>query len=254
VIDFEQKGDLLLPARRLLRRRERLCSLYPGPFAAPMMMGPYIGTPTLIGVKANNAASSTVVIPVGVDVPPGSFVLVCGMGNVSAPAFSSVADSAGGNTYALLDTATANPQTAYASPTVNKIPNGGTITITLAGSTNPFVALAFFVPGMRQGSGVVDTVGSVTSGAATSATSSNTGTLGYANDLIVGLVGSTNQDVKTGLAAAGYTIVGSVANGTANSLGVGWKKVTVTTTSSWAPSWTNSSNYSSFVRSFKGAA
>jgi len=171
-----------------------------------------------------------------------------------ADTLTSVADSAGNTWAAAFDnnnTTGIGMGLDYALNTTVDLPVGGTITATLVG-TGTSTTSAFCVQGIGVLS-ALDISNQVSTGlAATSATTVNTGTLNFNNELVIGIL-------ATATSGAGYAPGGSfVTQGTVDtdipSINFGTQVVGTNASVASSPTWTGASNYVSDVVTFKGVA
>lgn len=219
---------------------------------APISAQAVIGTPAQLGHKETTGATTGVITTAANDCPVGSTIVLAAAYATTASTLSTVADSAGNVWQTPVDNtagASVGVAFAFAYNTTVDLPIGGTITATFAGSTNSQTR-AMCVSGLFPAA-ALDTHNHTATGTATTATSVATGTLAQANELIFG-------ELATAATASGYTPGGgysnyATTNTNAPSVTLSFKSVAATTTVTFAPGWTSSSNYVSNILSFKGA-
>lgn len=204
-----------------------------------------------VGGKSQAASATNVLTTNGNTCAVGSTLIVGTAYGTVASTLSSVADSRG-NTYSAafdkLTTTGVGIGFAYTRVTT-ATGNGDTITATFAGATDSVittVCLTNLAP-----SGLDKSNNSVT-GTATSATTSNTGTLSAPYEAIVGFVsGAANPGTYT--CGSGYTARGTLTGG---ALGSTFCVQVVNSNGSvaFAPSWTNSVTYITNLMTFRSVS
>lgn len=209
-----------------------------------------VGTPATLGLTNSTASATGVITTATNDCPVGSTIILAAAYTTIADTLSGVADSGGNAWQTPVDNTTATTVGigfAYALNTAHDLPIGGTITATFGGATNSQVR-AICVQGLALAA-ALDAHNHTATGTAASATSVATGTLSQANEFVLGMLG-------TAATAAGYTPgVGysnySTGNTNAPSITMSFKTVFATTSATYAPGWTTSTNYVSNIVSFK---
>ena len=218
------------------------------------LAGAAIGTPTQLGV--GTATNGNISITTGADAPPGSLIIVVASAT-NTHALSGVADNAGNCASAYSAAANSTQSGAvtlgvYYCLTTIDLPSGGVISVTLNSSHNMSATAFAVTTGIAASpldkSGTIQTA---TSG--TSATSTSTGALSQAVEIVVGVL------ALDGGTSGGFTPGGSfssIGGELANSKGayVAYQIVNSTSSVAWAPSWSGSTDWQSSVYSFKGAA
>lgn len=205
-----------------------------------------IGNPTLLG-SCQSGGATTCQITTSAACSAGNFIALAVSYVTLADTLSSATDS-GSNTYIVVENDVGTGSGLGFAYKANNaaVANGGTITATFAGSTvNQTTAVC--VTGVATSS-PLDTSGHTSQGtAATVATSVATGTLAQAVEIVFGDL--VNVSAVTSVSSAGFTDT----TGGSTRLHLFYQVVNATTTVTWVPGWTTSSNYISAVFSFKGA-
>ena len=221
----------------------------PVPIRAPTPSGTGIGTPFVIisndiGPFNSGSASSgtTVAAPAG-----STIVIVLGPFANTGVTIVSVVDSAG-NTYALSQAAAVATvftiAEAYSVNTTFNLPIGGTFTAVVSDASQWFLGNGYAVSGAASGHDISVSINQTTAGTSASLAS---GTLAQALEILFCTTSLNTGGTFT--ESAGYTNL--YGAGGAGGRGLGYKKTSVTTTSTYGPSWTGSQKYSAACASFK---
>lgn len=199
----------------------------------------------------NQAASLTNPITTVSSCKAGSTVAVFASYVVLADSLSSVADSAGNTYQAPTDNISGTGVgigVVYAYNIPFALPSGGTITGTFAGVTNTSIGAICF-NGADAGD-TLDVHGQTAQGLASmAATTTNTGALAIARELVAGVVGAPTT---TGSLACGGSYVHTINILATPALHVCQQVVTSLSSVAFSPTWANSVNYVVDLTSFKG--
>lgn len=203
----------------------------------------------------NTSASATGVITTATnDCPIGSLIVVFAGYVTFADEIASVSDSAGNLYRAPIDQlggTAVNIGWVYAVNTTVDLPVGGTITVTFEGAVNNAVA-AVCISGAATTNPLDLSNISVEGIAQTTATTTNTGTLNHANEVILaGAAFSANPGTKNCNGTWVKTINGASLTPT---IIICTLVVTTTATQAFTPSWTLPVNYITDILSFSDTA
>ena len=216
--------------------------------------GVAIGTPTKPGTAVATAGSATLVMTTSGDSPAGTLQLLLAAHGTAAATISSVTDS-GSNTYTagtqITNGAVAAVRPFYSAFTTH-LPPGSTATTTFSTTTVDEYAALISIPGIASAS-PLDTQAAGTTGTGTTP-SIATGTLGNANDIVVGFIYIAAGASDTFTEASGWTTGGAVVRAGGGVLRWAYKIVSATTTQTYNPTLGTSRAYAANVMSFKRAA
>jgi hypothetical protein len=205
-----------------------------------------------LGNNGLGASATTVPITTIQDAAPGGVIIVV-VSSTSSNA-PSITDSAtgGSNVYTAAASNcvfnTSNKLSIFSAPVLRDLPNSGTITVNLGGSTRASVS-AIYVTGI---SGVVDQQPACQANTSSQGGSVSTGVLSNANELVVGATG-INSTISGFSNNAPFNP--STGNATGNpQVQWGYDIVSSTASVTYAPTWTTARANGIEVWSFPAAA
>lgn len=207
-----------------------------------------IGTPVQLGQA--NGVSSGVSFSTSADSPAGNCIVVLCVARVAAATVSGVTDSAG-NTYSQAVQASgagvAGAAIFYAANAAH-LANGGTITVTT--SSGVYDAQAISIPNVRASSPVDKTNSQIETVATNAPPALASGTLSFTDEIVLAVTsiggGSTGY-------ASNSPFTGNTGTG-GNFSGSGYDIVSVTSSVSYAPTWTTARAASQALATFMGIA
>jgi hypothetical protein len=220
-----------------------------------------LGTPTSIGVNSfsGTVSGSSITMTTSAAITAGNLVvLIIALGSTSAPSVSSISDGTNSYTKAWGTTTGTNVTLeCWYKENASGVGSGATVTATLSGAmsgaSEGWVLHGFQVAGAKTSASLDVAPAPSTSNSTTPSVA--TGTLAQANEIV--FAASYNNNGNVGYTeSSGFTNLYSGGGAIGKSVGIGYKITSVTTTSTYQPTWASTAaiNMITGLASFKEAA